>query len=355
MSMLDKLYSVGITYENSRVCIESTGHYGQNLLVHLQGYGFEVAVINPLLTKAYQKAQSVRKVKNDAFDSLALAKWLRSENPSSYTLPPSKMLELKKIARFRTFLSQSISEHKNKVIAILDEIFPEYEKLFSDIFGKASIAILLRYPSPEALSRARLSTLTRILKENSGGRCGQEKAEALKEAAYSSFGTSDTLQAQTFELACLIDQIQNIQKKREEIDVFTKELLTQADTHITTIPGIGIVCAATILGEIGCISRFSSSSKLVAYAGLDSSVYESGEFKGSKGSPSKRGSRYLRRALYLAADSARKYDPCLSAYYEKKRSEGRSHRSAVCTVARKLCNIIYAVLKKDVPYTCQVS
>jgi transposase len=349
--VIEALSSVGVTHKNSKVAIEATGHYGTNLTAYLIDYGFEVCIVNPILTRQFQKAQSVRKVKNDAFDSMSLAKWLRFENPPASKLPSPEVLELKRLARFRTFQSQSISEAKNKVIAILDQIFPEYEKIFSDIFGKASMAVLLHYKTPQALSHACVCELTRLLKEKSGNKLGQTKALMLKESAQSSIGLDDA-NSFSLELECLLEQICNIQKAMKKIDVRLEELLGQSQTTIKTIPGIGTVCAGTILGEIGDIERFSKPSKLVAYAGLDSTVHQSGEFTGSKNRLSKRGSRYLRWALYMAADSARKYDPHLSEYYAKKRSEGKSHRSAVCAIARKLCNIIYALLKSGEVYVC---
>ena len=350
--MLTRLESAGITYENSKVCIESTGHYGRCLHAHLEGYGFDVCLANALQTARFRKARSIRKVKNDAVDSLALAQWLLVENPAATKLSPSEISELKEIARFRTFQSQIIGDCKRKIICILDQVFPEYSTAFSDTFGKSSLAVLMRYPSADSLSKARTDTLTKVLHTSSRGKLGKAKAKALKELAQNSFGVSLAKEAHIFALIQLIEQIYFTQAQIEILDKEIALLLEKAQSPITTIPGIGKVCAALILGEIGSIDKFARPSSLVAYAGLDPSVYESGKFKGSRNKLSKRGSKYLRWALWIAADRARVSNPHLRTYYEKKRAEGKVHKVAISAVARKLCRIIFAVLANNTPYIC---
>jgi transposase len=350
--MLEKLDAYGISPKDSQVALEATGHYGRALVARLFGHGFKIAVGNPLLTHNFVKAQSIRKVKNDAVDALALARWLLTGRPSCAKLSPKETSELQSLARFRTFQSQIIGDCKRKAVAILDQIFPEYERFFSDIFGAASQAVLMRYPGAAALSRAHIDALTRLLEEASRGKFGREKAEALREAARNSFATDAAICAQSLELTQLLDQITFTKKQIVAVNQQMEEMLNRCSSPITTIPGIGIVCGATILGEIGDISRFSKPSSLVAYAGLDPSVFESGEFTGTRNHLSKRGSRYLRRALWLAADRARMFDPVFGAHYAKKRAEGKCHSVAVSGVARKLCNTIFAVLSRNAPYVC---
>jgi transposase len=354
LAMLAKLLSCGIDHRNSRVCIEATGHYGRCLHERLEDHGFEVCEVNPLQTSNFRKIQTIRKVKNDAVDALILAQWLLLKRPAVTKLSQPEMQELKSIARFRTFHSQIIGDCKRKVIAILDLTFPEYVGFFSDTFGKTSLAVLSRYPSASALSRARTDALARLLHQNSKGRIGYEQAVALKELAKSSFGTESAIQAHTIALTQLLAQIELYRAQTKALDRKATELLAAINTQIRTIPGIGVVCATVILGEIGDIERFSRPASLVAYAGLDPSVFESGEFTGTKNHLSKRGSRYLRWALWIAADSARRFDPVLCAYYQKKRSEGKCHKVAISAVARKLCNIIYAILKSNTPYVCPI-
>lgn len=353
--MLERLAECGITHENSRVALEATGHYGNALVAHLGACGFELVIGNPLQTHNYAKAQSIRKVKNDAVDAMALAQWLLIGKPDSAKLSSSETACLKSIARFRTFQSQIIGDCKRKVIAVLDQVFPEYASFFSDVFGSTSLAVLSRYPSAQALSHAHIDSLTNLLIKSSRGKIGAEQAVKLRTAARSSFATNAATAAQSIEIRQLISQIEFTKKQLVEIDHKMKALLEKAATPIMSIPGIGVVCAATILGEIGDVTRFERPASLVAYAGLDPSVFESGEFVGTKNHLSKRGSRYLRWALWIAADRARMFDPVFGDYYAKKRAEGKCHKVAISAVARKLCNTIFAVLTNDTQYVCRVA
>ena len=349
-ALIKKLEAFGVTSSASRACMESTGHYGYALWLHLSEYGFEVCLANPFQTHNYVKAQSVRKVKNDALDALALAQWLLIEKPAASALSPEETAELKSIARFRTFQSRIIGDCKRKVITLLDVSFPEYAPFFTDTFGKTSLAVLMRYPSAEALSHAHIDALTSLMIRSSKGKFTGEQATALRDLARNSFGVRYANEASAFQIRELICQIEFTKRQMAAAEAKMTELLARAATPITTIPGIGTVCAAIILGEIGDIARFSKPSQLVAYAGYDPSVFQSGQFSGTDNHISKRGSRYLRWAIWLAADRARMFDPILREYYEKKRSEGKCHKVAICAVARKLCNIIFAVLSTNQPY-----
>lgn len=351
--MLEALATNGVACNNAKVCMESTGHYGRALKGHFELYGFEVNEINPILTANWRKTQSVRKVKNDAVDAVAIAQWARASLDSDQIRPSKDREELKSLARSRTFQSQIISDCKRKATAILDEVFPEFCGFFSDNFGKTAMAVLKRWPSAKAIAGTRIDVLTNCMAEASRNKFGRSKAEELKALAKDSFALTSKDFAQAFQLKQLIAHIEFLSEQLDELDKELAVLLAEANTTITTIPGIGKVCGATILGEIGDIECFDHSSQLVAFAGYDPSVYESGKFKGTKNHISKRGSRYLRWALWVAADRARKFDPVFKAFYEKKRAEGKPHKVAVCAVARKLCNTIFAVLNNNVPYVVQ--
>lgn len=349
--LLKKLKAASVTCENSKVCIESTGHYGRALCSHLIDYGFEVREVNPIMTANWRKTQTVRKVKNDAVDALALAQWARAIPLPGRKLPGKDLEELKSLARSRTFQMQIISDCKRKAHAVLDEVFPEYAGFFSDTFGKSSVAVLVKWPSAKEIAHARIDSLTKCLAEASKNKFGRTKAQELKNLAQSSFAADSKTSSQSLHLKQLIAQIEFAS---EQVTVLDKELailFAEAGTQLHTVPGVGPVCGATILGEIGDVERFSNTSQLVAFAGLDPSVFESGNFKGTKNHISKRGSKYLRWALWIAADRARMFDPVFKEFYRKKRAEGKCHKIAICAVARKLCNTIYAILRDDKPYT----
>lgn len=349
-ALLERLAKVGATCDDSRVCLEATGHYGRNLISFLEAHGYEVFEVNPLLTANWRRATSVRKVKNDAVDAQALALWLLAGNPTRRKSRNGGSDDLRSLARSRTSLSHMIGDCKRRAAAILDVTFPELHGFFADDFGAAARAILGRWQSAEALSHARLDSIRKEVRE-AGGRLSEARASELRGLARSSVGTASA--ALAFQLRQLLAQIEFTKGQMAELDA---ELARMVEgSPITTIPGVGTVCGAVILGEYGDVSRFPDASKMVAFAGCDPSVFESGEFVGSRAHMSKRGSPYLRWALWIAADRARIYDPVLRAYYRKKRSEGKCHKVAVSAVVRKLVAIIYAVLRDDKPYVCRAA
>ncbi|SHD78673.1 IS110 family transposase [Schnuerera ultunensis] len=209
---------------------------------------------------------------------------------------------------------------------------------------------LSKYPTPEDMLSVDTETFTELLSEASRGRFSMSKASEIQESAANTFGVSFTNYAFAFQIKQIIAQINFIEKQLEELEPKISELLHQTNQVITTITGIGDVLGAIIIGEIGDISRFESAPKLVAYAGLDVAIKQSGDFVGTQTKISKRGSPYLRRAIWLAATVAAFKDPALSVYYQSLKARGKYHLTAVGAVARKMCNIIFAVLRDNKPY-----
>ena len=347
-ALLARLAEVGATGGDSRVCLEATGHYGRNLIAFLEDHGYEVFEVNPLLTANWRRATSVRKVKNDAVDAEALALWLLAGNPTARRRSKDESDDLRTLTRSRTSLSHIIGDCKRKVVAIMDVTFPELHGFFSDDFCKAAVAVMRRWGGAEGVARARVDTVERTLREASGGRLGRARAEELKGLARSSVGHSSA--PLEFSLRQLLDQIEFTRGQMAELDAELARMV--GDSPILTVPGIGLVCGAGILGELGDVSRFASAKKVLAFAGCDPSVFESGEFIGTRAHLSKRGSPHLRWYLWLAAERARMNDPVLRAYYLKKRSEGKCHKVAVTAVIRKLVSILYAVLRDGTAYVC---
>lgn len=350
-SLAEALSDAGASCRDSVVCMESTGRYGEDLRSFLESHGYEVREVNPILTSNWRKTMSVRKVKNDAVDAEALALWILAGNPTSGARGSADADALRSLTRLRTSLSHSIGDAKRKAGSILDVTFPEYHGFFRDDFGKASMAVLTEWPSAEAVAAAETESIEEKMREAGGARFDRRRAERLKSLAESSVGRASG--ADEFGLRLLLAQIAFTQGQMSEVDARLGPLVE--GSPILTVPGVGLVCGAGILGEIGDISRFASASKLLAFAGCDPSVFESGAFTGSRAHMSKRGSAYLRWYLWLAADRAWRFDPVLGEYYAKKRAEGKCHKVAVSAVLRKLCSIVYAVLRDDKPYVCRAS
>lgn len=329
--------------------MESTAHYWLALYARLLKDGYTVIVLNPIQSHSLRELY-IRKTKTDAKESLIIADLVRFGRCQASNVPQDKVLALRELCRSRAYLIDTAADLKRKLIALLDRIFPEYESLFDSIFGKASVAVLRKYPTPQKLKNAHLEKLTEILWESSGGRFGEWKARQLKEAAYSSFGIEDSCGVYSALLGMFLEQILSLTEQADLIEKQIASLLKEFNSQLTSIPGVGTVLAATILSEIGDISRFSSADKLLAFAGLDPSVKQSGEFTSNQNRMSKRGSPYLRRAIWLASTVAAQCDPMFRAYYEKKMSEGLHYMNVIGHVSRKMTAVIFAVLRDGQPY-----
>jgi len=329
--------------------MEATGHYWLSVYAFFTELGYDVKVINPIQSEAFRKMY-IRQTKNDSKDSYIIAQIMRFGQYSSTTLSEENIVALRQLSRYRLALVDSCGDCKRRVIALLDQVFPEYDKLFSDTFGVTSTEILLKYPTPEDMLTVSTRKLTTLLRKASKGRFGEEKAKQLKAIARGSFGVSFAKDAFAFQIKQLVEQLVFLENQIEELEEQISVLLHQINAVITTISGIGDTLGAIIISEIGDIHRFDSPSKLVAFAGLDVKVNQSGEFTGTKNKISKRGSPYLRRAIWLAASRAAFCDPVLSEYYQSLKSRGKHHLTAVGGVARKLCNIIFVILRDNRPY-----
>lgn len=335
------------------VGMEATGHYWLSLYSYLVEKNFTVRVINPIQTDGWRQGIEIRKRKTDIIDSLLIADLLRYGDFVETSLSNEDYLSLRNLSRFRSYLISSIGDLKRKTIALLDQVFPEYASSFSNIFGKTSKEILSNFSTPSDFEDINSDDLNTFLESVSKKNYASKKIDELSKKASSSFGINFCLDSFSLQIKMLIEQISFIQNQVSDVENEIELLLEKLNSPITTIPGIGSVNAATILGEIGDIKRFSNPSKLVAYAGLDASISQSGEYESTYNHMSKRGSPYLRRALFQSALRAEFCDPVFSDYYQKKISEGKHHLVATNAVARKLCHTIFAVLTKDEPYQVQ--
>lgn len=340
---------LGASVSDVVIGMEATGHYWLSVYTFFLELGFSVKVINPIQSEAFRKMY-IRQTKNDSVDSFIIAQIMRFGEYSSSGLAEENIIALRQLSRYRLALVDACGDCKRRVIALLDQVFPEYNSLFSDTFGKTSEEILLSCPTPEELLEVSTRKLTNILNKASHGRFGKEKAEQLKTAAKETFGVAFAKDAFSFQIKQLMEQIVFLENQLSELEEQISGLLHETNQYITTISGIGDTIGAIIVSEIGDINRFERPNQLVAYAGLDVTVKQSGEFSGTKNRISKRGSPYLRRAIWLASQRAAFCDPILSEYYQSLRARGKHHLTAVGGVARKMCNIIFVILKENRPY-----
>ena len=347
--LISLLERFSVNTDNCIIGMESTGHYWLSVYSYLLELGFDLKVINPIQSDAFRKMY-IRQTKNDSKDSFVIAQIMRFGQFSSSSLSDENVMALRQLSRYRLFLVDDCSDLKRKVICLLDQVFPEYSSLFSDTFGVTSKELLLKYPTPDDMLSVSTTKLSNFISKCSHGRHGRAKAEEIRAAAQGSFGIKFAANAFSFQIRQMVEQIKFIENQLKELEKEIKALLVQTNQVITSIPGIGDVLGAVIIGEIGDISRFDSAPKLVAYAGLDVRVNQSGQFMGTHMKISKKGSPYLRRAIWTAANVAAFVDPVLSEYYQSLRARGKHHLTAIGAVSRKMCNIIFAVLRDNKPY-----
>jgi transposase len=329
--------------------LEATGHYWLSLYEMLSSQGYPIVVLNPMQVTAYRKS-GVRKIKSDNTDAVWIADFLRVANLPATSQDVPVILQLRELSRFRYWLSEQIGDCKRKLLTILDRVFPEYESLFSSVFLQSSRALLSEAVSAQEFANFDLHELSQLLAHSSRGHFGAEKAEELQSQARQSIGVSFLVNAARIELRCLLAQIELLEQQQDQVMQTLEKLMQQIPQYITSIPGIGLATGAAILAEIGDITRFSSPEKLVAYAGIDATVYQTGQFEASEAHMSKRGSPYLRLALWQAALMTIRYDDELKVFYERKRSEGKHHNVVIGAVCRKLLDRIFIILKEQRPY-----
>ena len=329
--------------------MEATGHYWYPIYSFIKAKGYTIYVINPIQSDSLRKMY-IRQTKNDSIDSFLIAEVIRFGQFTTTSMADENILAMRQLCRYRDSVISSRTEIKLRISTIMEQIFPEYEKQFSSLWVSTSMGILEKYFTPENIENAPIDELFEIIKDKSHNRLTKAKATSIKEAAADTFGIKIAQDAFSFQLKQLIDRMNFLDKQIEALDIEIMKYYEQFDCYLHTIPGIGIIGAATILAEIGDISRFKNSSALVAFAGIDPTVRQSGEFNSTHNHMSKRGSPYLRHAIFLAATTCSFHNSPLNAYYKKKRDQGKHHLTATGAVARKLTTIIYAVLRDSKPY-----
>lgn len=344
------LESVAESEDEVFVGMEATGHYWKACFAHLAAAGYRVCVVNPMQVHAMRRLKGLAGVKNDRIDARLIAETLRQGDYDETRLATDEVQALRQLTRYRQALKQELAAVKTQAVCVLDAYFPEYAGLFSDVFGAASLKVLAECPTPSEVGRRRASTIAKLLSEGSRGRLGADKAARLKAAARSSVGIRLGEDAASFQIKTQVSQIEFLNATVAKVEREVASLLARIEPNVTTIPGVSTATGAQIVAEIGDVRRFGGGAAIVKYAGLNPGVDESGKFSAEGVPITKHGSPYLRRALWLAANRARQYDPRLKAFYDKKRREGKPHRVAVTAVARKLCHVVYAVMRDGEPY-----
>ena len=350
-TLFQRIKSISDDLKKVKVGLEATGHYSYNLLGFLLDKGLPTYVINPLHTNLYRKSLSLRKTKTDKVDSRTIATMMMSDmNLKSYSDTSYHNEELKSLTRYRFDKVKERAKLKSSVSRLVTILFPELETLVSQLHMASVYALLSEFPGASHVASAHLTRLTNLLSAASKGRYGKNTAILFRETAKSSIGSH--MPAKSLELKHTIKLIQELTTEIDEVEVEIKRIMDEEiHSPILTIPGISYRMGAMIIAEIGDFNRFDSADKILAYAGMSPSTYQSGQLDNCYAHMEKRGSRYLRYALYNSTKYVCQWDESFAAYLAKKRAEGKHYNVALSHAAKKLVRLIYAMEKFGQPYS----
>ncbi len=328
--------------------LESTAHYGENIISYLFNLDYKIGIINPIQTSNLRKS-NIRKTKNDKVDTFIIIKSLTLNNYNLVTTRDINNIKLKGLSRSRHNLIVMRSRSKIQLASFIDQLFPELNQFFKgNLHLNVSYQLLKEYSSPKDISSLHLTKLANILHNNSHGRYTKEDAIRLRELAKDSVGIDNPTLSLQIKQAIL--QIELYTEQIEEIEKLSKQILDEMESKLLTIPGMSYNQATVIHGFIGDISRFNKSCQLLAYAGLDPSVYQSGNFEARSTKMSKRGNSLLRYNLVYAAHNLVLHNKTFKEYYDLKRSQGKTHYCALGHCAHKLVRVIFKMLKSNVKF-----
>ena len=338
--LFHKIESVSKDKSQIKIGLEATGHYSYNILGSLLDHGYHTFVINPLHTNLYRKGQSLRKTKTDKVDARSIAEMLVTDKTlKPYTGTSYHSEELKSLTRYRFELVKERAKLKTSVSRLVNILFPELESLVPTLHMNSVYRLLQELPGAYFIASSNLTHLKALLADASKGHYGREKAIEIRETAKSSIGS--LMPAKSMELRQTIHRIDTLTSDIKEVEQSIQKIMDECGSPITTIPGIKYRMGAMILAEIGDFTRFSNADQVLAYAGLSPSTYQSGKLISSYARMEKRGSKYLRYALFNAAIYASVWDERFRLYLSKKRAEGKHYYVAISHVIKKLVRTIF--------------
>ena len=349
--LLQRIQDCTNSQDKIKVGLEATGHYSYNLLGFLLDNGLATYVLNPLRTNLYRKSLSLRKTKTDRVDARTIASMLLSDTGlKPYTNTAYHNEELKSLTRYRFDKVKERAKLKSSVSRLVCILFPELEKLVPSLHTASVYTLLEEFPGAKQIAAAHLTRLKALLESSSKGRYKRDMALEIRDTARSSIGSRMPAKSLELQHTHTIRLIRELDNEIAEIEEQIQAIMDELNSPITTIPGLGFRMAAMILAEVGDFTRFDSPDKLLAYAGMSPSTYQSGQLKNCYPHMEKHSSRYLRYALYNAAKYVCHWDPTFAAYLAKKRAESKHYNVALSHAAKKLVRLIFAMEKSRKPY-----
>lgn len=334
----------------TRIGLESTGHYGMNLKLFLESIGFSFMEFNPLLINRFVKSKSLRKTKSDSIDCMMIARYLMTVEYRPYPSLLYHTEKLKSLTRFRDSLIRQRSRQLVELTNILDKVFPEFKPFFSGRFSVTALHILSNYSSPEKISNMN-SKSYEALRKLSRGRFSTVDFAKLKQLAKNTVGSTEDYLLQ--EMQIVLELYSKLDSMIDETERSIKECISDMNPPMLTVPGIGIESAAVMLAEFGDFSKFDNASQMLSFAGIEPGYFQSGTSE-TTGKMVKHGSSYLRYTLMNCAQTVVNYEPTFAMFYAKKRAEGKPHRVVLSHVVKKLLRVVYTLQTKNIAYDAEL-
>ena len=335
--------------EDIRIGFESTAHYALNLELFLENANHSFMEVNPVLIKEYKKSTSLRRTKTDSVDCESIARWLMTVEYKPHSKGFYHAYSLKSLTRLRDRLVRQRSFYLVKITNVLDHTFPEFKPFFKERLSKTALYLLDNYGSAEKMARMNSVSYDK-LRSLSRGKFSPQQFLQLKELATNTVGVSNSIF--DVELQSLLTLYKALVKEIETLEIEINKLIDEVHPHFMSVPGIGPISAAVIYSEYGDISKFSNPGQMLAFAGIEPGINDSGT-ESHGGRMVKRGSSQLRYVLINCCLPLIRFDMTFATYYAKKRAEGKPHRVAITHVAKKLVRIIYALERQGIDYNAQ--
>ena len=335
--------------DDIRIGFESTAHYALNLELFLESSLLTFMEVNPVLISEYKKSKTLRRTKTDSVDCESIARWLMTVEYKPHSKGFYHAYSLKSLTRLRDKLIRQRSFYLIKITNVLDHTFPEFKPFFNERLSKTALYLLENYGSAEKMARMNSASYEK-LRSLSRGKFSPQQFLRLKELAANTVGVNNSIF--DVELNSLLSLYKSLVKEIDTIEKEINKLIEEVHPHYMSVPGIGPLSAAVIYSEYGDISNFTNPGQMLAFAGIEPGINESGT-ESHGGKMVKRGSSQLRYTLINCCLPLIRFDMTFATYYAKKRGEGKPHRVAITHVAKKLIRVIYALERQDIDFNAQ--
>ena len=335
--------------EDIKIGFESTAHYALNLELFLENSLLTFMEVNPVLISEYKKSKTLRRTKTDSVDCESIARWLMTVEYKPHSKGFYHAYSLKSLTRLRDKLIRQRSFYLVKITNVLDHTFPEFKPFFNERLSKTALYLLENYGSAGKMARMNSASYEK-LRSLSRGKFSPQQFLRLKELAANTVGVNNSIF--DVELNSLLSLYKSLVKEINTIEKEINKLIEEVHPHYMSVPGIGPLSAAVIYSEYGDISNFTNPGQMLAFAGIEPGINESGT-ESHGGKMVKRGSSQLRYTLINCCLPLIRFDMTFATYYAKKRGEGKPHRVAITHVAKKLIRVIYALERQDIDFNAQ--